>query len=50
LSKYGTDLGQTQTQRKYQSWWWKDLFKVCGKVKKRVGFKKQFHGEMEQET
>jgi len=34
LSKYGTELGHTQNQRKYQSWWWKDLFKVCGEGQK----------------
>jgi len=28
-SKY-LELGRSQTRMKYQSWWWRDLCKVCG--------------------
>jgi len=30
LSKYGLESGRSQSRLKYQSWWWRDLAKVCG--------------------
>jgi len=30
LSKYGTETGRGKVRQRYQSWWWKDLAKVCG--------------------
>ena len=40
MSKYGPDLGQTQVQSKYQSWWWRDLVKVCGEGQEEGWFQK----------
>ena len=28
-SKYGLELDNPQIPLKFQSWWWRDLFKVC---------------------
>jgi len=30
LSKYGTEIDTGQARLKYQSWWWRDLVKICG--------------------
>jgi len=29
-SKYDLESGRSQTNVKFQSWWWRDLSKVCG--------------------
>ena len=38
-SKYGLEPGSVHTLVKLQSWWWKDLYKVC-KEEEKDGFKK----------
>ena len=38
ISKYGTTNGNVRSQWKMQSWWWKDLKKVCGEGEGRGWF------------
>ena len=39
-SKYGTEEGRRQVGLKYQSWWWRDLTKVCGEGEEEGWFHK----------
>jgi len=46
VSKYGLELGRSQARLKYQSWWWRDLFKVCGEGEDDGCFKKLLFGKL----
>ena len=40
LSKYGTEAENIQLRSKHQSWWWKDLTKICGEGAEDSWFQK----------
>jgi len=39
-SKYALEPGGRQVGLKYQSWWWRDLAKVCGEGEEEGWFQK----------
>ena len=39
VSQYGADPAGRQSSLKYQSWWWRDLCKACGKGVEEGSFK-----------
>ena len=38
ISFYGSETGRGQVGLKYQSWWWRDLAKVCGESDQEQGW------------
>jgi len=42
VSKYGSKLGRSLTRLKHQSWWWRNICKVCGEGEDDGWFQKTF--------
>jgi len=38
ISKYGPETARSQVGLKHQSWWWRDLAKVCGEGDQQEGW------------
>ena len=46
VSKYGLKLGRSQSNVNFQSWWWRDLCKVCGDGEDQGWFQEALVGKV----
>ena len=47
VSKYGITSGSSQVRLKYQSWWWRDLVKICDYGNEEGWFQKAFEWKVD---